>query len=57
MAGFPEAVINELTLECITKQNIEERVGAAYKIKILWSGLQAQMMEGSSLSVRSLQGS
>lgn len=35
VAGFPEVVINELISENITKQNIEEIVGALYKIIIL----------------------
>lgn len=33
--AFSEAVNNELTSENITKQNIEERVSALYKIKML----------------------
>ena len=51
MVGLPEHS-NDLTSENIAKPNIEERVVALYKIKMLLFRLQAQIMEGSSLSVR-----
>lgn len=44
-AGFPEHN-NDLTSENIVKPNIEERVGALYKIKMLLFRLQAQIWKG-----------